>query len=79
MREVNITELRNHLPTYMKAVQKGEPINIVSRGRVIARIIPAEEPALAARQRLIALREKCSVGDVVSPSGEEWDAEHGRL
>jgi hypothetical protein len=46
---------------------------------VIARIIPAEEPALAARQRLIALREKCSVGDVVSPSGEEWDAEHGRL
>jgi hypothetical protein len=38
-----------------------------------------EDPALAAHQRLIALREKCSVGDVVSPSGEEWDDERGRL
>jgi prevent-host-death family protein len=79
MREVNITELRNHLPIYINAVQKGEAINITSRGKVIARIVPVEDPALAARQRLIALREKCWVGDVISPSGEEWGAEHGCL
>ncbi|MDX1251069.1 MAG: type II toxin-antitoxin system prevent-host-death family antitoxin [Gammaproteobacteria bacterium] len=79
MRRVNITEFRSHLPTYMDEIQKGETIDITSRGKVIARVVPVEDAAEAARRRLIALRGKCRIGDVISPGNEEWDAEHGHL
>jgi hypothetical protein len=45
---------------------------------VIARIVPEENRAAAARRRLKALRGKAKVGDVMSPSGERWNAERGR-
>jgi hypothetical protein len=32
-----------------------------------------------ARKRLKRLRAKARVGDVISPSGESWKAERGRL
>ncbi|MFZ5594467.1 MAG: type II toxin-antitoxin system Phd/YefM family antitoxin [Pseudomonadota bacterium] len=79
MRRVKITEFRSHLPAYMDEIQKGETIDITSRGKVIARVVPVEDAAEAARRRLIALRGKCRIGDVISSGSEEWDAEHGRL
>lgn len=79
MRRVKITEFRSHLPAYMDEIQKGETIDITSRGKVIARVVPVEDAAEAARRRLIALRGKCRIGDVISPGSEEWGAEHGRL
>ena len=40
MSEVNVTELRQHLPAYLKRVRKGERIRVTARGRVIAEIGP---------------------------------------
>lgn len=79
MEPVNVTELRQHLPSYLGKVQEGEEIQVTLHGRVIARIVPVRDEAAAARQRLLAIQEQCSLGDILSPSGEEWDAEHGRL
>jgi prevent-host-death family protein len=75
MFHVNVTELRQRLPAYLKQVSKGKEIKITVRGRVIARLIPEPEAQEAARQRLIILRKKSRVGDVISPTGEKWDAE----
>ncbi|MCF8092013.1 MAG: type II toxin-antitoxin system prevent-host-death family antitoxin, partial [Desulfotignum sp.] len=36
MPQVNITEFRNHLPHYMKQVQKGVEFLITSHGKKIA-------------------------------------------
>ncbi len=73
--EVNVTELRQNLPAYLAEVGKGREIEVTSRGRVIARIVPGGDPRQEARERLAAARKLSRVGDVVSPTGEKWDAE----
>lgn len=73
--EVNVTELRQNLPSYLAEVRKGGVIEVTSRGKVIARIIAGGDPQREARERLVAAREKSCIGDVTSPIGAEWDAE----
>ncbi len=75
MSKVSITELRQNLPAYLARVRKGDEIQVAVHGKVIARIVPEVDAAQAARQRLLALRKKAKVGDVVSPSGDRWEAE----
>ena len=38
MQEVNVSELRNHLPEYLARAELGEEILVTRRGRVIARL-----------------------------------------
>ena len=78
METVNTTEFRQHLPSYLRRAA-GEEIRITSRGRVIARLLPEEDRIAAARRRLDALQGQVKLGDVESPSGEEWNAEQGLL
>lgn len=75
MAKVSVTELRQNLPAYLARARKGEEIEVAVHGKVIARIVPEQNTAEAARERLKALRGKAWVGDVISPSGEIWDAE----
>ena len=78
MPKVKITELRRNLPTYLARVKAGDTVEVTVRGRVIARIVPEEDRQAAARKRLRALRKTARIGDIMSPSGEVWDAERGR-
>jgi prevent-host-death family protein len=79
MATVNTTEFRQNLPSYLRRAAAGEEIRITSRGRVIARLLPEEDRVAAARQRLDALQGQVRLGDVESPSGEEWNAEQSLL
>lgn len=76
--KVKVTELRQNLPTYLARVARGEEVEVTVHGRVIARIVPQQAAAKAARARLKALRGKARIGDIMSPSGETWNAERGR-
>lgn len=78
MPKVKITELRQNLPTYLARVKGGDTVEVTVRGRVIARIVPEADRETAARARLKALRKTARIGDIMSPSGEAWDAERGR-
>jgi len=78
MSEVNVTELRQNLPEYLADVKKGKELKITVHGKVIARIVPEVDAKAAARKRLAALRAKCTVGDVISPTDTTWNAERGR-
>ncbi len=73
---VNVTELRQNLPRYLAAAKKGGEIEVTSRGRVIARIVPGGDLQQEARDRLLAARKHCRIGDVVSPIDVKWTAEH---
>ena len=75
MSKVNITELRQNLPAYLARVRKGDEIQVAVHGKVIARIVPEKNASEVARQRLVALRKKARVGDVIAPSGDVWDAQ----
>ena len=72
---VNVTELRQNLPAYLAEVKKGKEIEVTSHGKVIARIVAGGDPQQEARERLLAARKQCRVGDVLSPGGAEWEAE----
>ena len=74
MLNVNVTELRSHLPDYLKKVRAGEEVAVTSRGKVIARLVPEVDETVVARQRLDALRGQSVVGEVVAPLDVEWDA-----
>ena len=77
MSKVNVTELRQNLPAYLAKVQRGGEIEVTVHGKVIARIVPERDRREAARRRLAELRKRGAriIGDVISPSGETWDAE----
>jgi prevent-host-death family protein len=75
MREVNVTELRSHLPKYLSRAQKGAEILVTLHGRVIARILPPIDPKSFAHTQLKILQKQCKVHDVVSSIDEKWDAD----
>ncbi|MEI6069608.1 MAG: type II toxin-antitoxin system prevent-host-death family antitoxin [Spirochaetota bacterium] len=81
MNSVNVTELRQHLPDYLKQVQQGEEIAITLHGKTIARIVPdrKESQREAALKRLEALRGTVIIGDILAPLDEEWTGDADNL
>lgn len=77
MQTVNTTEFRQRLPNYLRRAEAGEEIRITSGGRVVARLLPEDDQVAAARRRLDALQGQVYLGDVESPSEEEWNTEKG--
>ena len=75
MPKVKVSELRQNLTAYLAEVRKGGEIEVTVHGKVIARIVPEEDRRAAARKFLKALRKTAVIGDVISPSGDVWDAE----
>jgi prevent-host-death family protein len=80
--QVNVTELRQNLPKYLKQVEEGAAIEITSHGKVIAQLIAPVSERERAEQALAKLRSwgaNTIIGDIESPSGEVWNAEQGIL
>ena len=77
MSKVKVTELRQNLPSYLARVKRGEELEVMVHGKVVARIVPEQDRREAARRHLADLRKKGAriVGDIISPSGDAWDAE----
>lgn len=55
-------------------MKAGEEVSVTSRGKVIARLVPEVNKSIAARLRLEAIRKESWVGDVLTPTGEVWEA-----
>lgn len=73
MEMVRVSQLREHLVSFLKRVERGEDIIITSRGHRVARLVPLEDKMKKARKTLQQLRENAVVGDVTSPLGERWE------
>jgi len=57
----------------------GRPIVITKRGRPVAKLVPAEE-AKPDREIFGCMKGSIEIlGDIVRPTGEEWNAEKGIL
>ena len=74
MKSVSISELRSNLLKYLKIVQQGERINVTSKGRPLATLTPPVSQHNAARARLKKLSKTAAIHDVISPTGDSWDA-----
>ena len=74
MEKVDISTLRENLSIFLKKVQKGEVITITSRGHDMAKLVPVEDKRVKSRKILRELGENASIGDIISPIDEEWEA-----
>jgi len=79
MQQVKITDLRAHLPEFLKKVSSGEEIQITSHGKPVARLVPELTEVEAAEKRLDALRGTMMVGDVLEPLESQWSADADNL
>jgi prevent-host-death family protein len=77
MPKVKVTELRQNLPAYLARVRRGEELEVMVHGKVVARIVPEQDRAEAARRRLAEMRKNGAriVGDIVNMPKESWNAE----
>jgi prevent-host-death family protein len=75
MREVNVTELRNHLHQYLESIQKEKEVLVTWHGKVIARILPPVNKKNEAQLQLEKLRKNSSMTDVISSVDEDWEAD----
>ena len=80
MQQVNVTELRNHLPQYLQQVKKGVELQITSHGRSIARLVPERSDMEEAKDRLLKLKGTMILGDITEPvKTVEWSADADNL
>jgi prevent-host-death family protein len=81
MTSVNVTELRQRLPEYLKQVQRGEEVVITLHGKTIARIVPdrQENAREAALNRLKSLQGTVICGDILAPLDEAWTGDADNL
>jgi prevent-host-death family protein len=74
MEKVGISTLRENLSVFLKKVQKGQVITITSRGHEMARLVPAEDKREKSREILREVGKNATIGDILSPIHEEWEA-----
>ena len=79
MQQVKITDLRAHLPDFLRKVSNGEEIQITSHGKPVARLVPELTEVEAAQKRLDALRGTMMAGDVMQPLDSQWNADADNL
>lgn len=78
--DVDISHLRQQLPEYLARVRQGERVRVVSRGRVVAEIVPPSASPDAAAEvpeqpEGSALRPDDPSGPVLAD--DEWKMQRG--
>ena len=73
MDTIAVSELRANLMKVLERVNNGDHIQITSRGKVIAQLMPSENIREKAKARLLTLSKTAKIMDVMNPIDETWD------
>ncbi len=74
MQNVNISDFRANLLTYLQKAHDGEELTVTSHGEVLATILPPKDKREKARKALAALSKTAVIGDIISPAKDDWKA-----
>ena len=74
MKQVTISEFRANLLKYLKIVQRGEQMNITSKGTMLATLVPPVGQHDVAKEKLKKLAKTAEIHDVVTPIDGSWNA-----
>ena len=77
MIDVNVTELRQRLPSYLERARRGERIRVFARGAAIAEITgpkATEQEAQQIRERLRGALMQCELPTEPAFATEDWSA-----
>ena len=74
MKTIAVSELRANLMKVLKKTEHGSTINITSRGRVVAKLVPPEYSSDKAKEKLNEISKNAILNDVISPIDSEWES-----
>jgi len=74
MTTIAVSELRANLMQVLEQIKQGAQIQITSRGKVVAQLVPANEAQEQAKIALKHLAEDAKIGNMVDPIDESWNA-----
>ena len=74
MKSIAVSELRANLMKILKDIEHGSSLDITSRGRVVAKLVPPDFSRKSARMKLIEVGKTAKINDVISPIDEKWEA-----
>ena len=73
MTTIAVSELRANLMQVLEQIKQGSQIQITSRGKVVAQLVPANEAQEQAKIALKHLAEDAKIGNMVDPIDESWN------
>ena len=74
MHTVAVSYLRANLMKVIKEIECGASLEITSRGKVVAKLIPPDYSRERAIHKLMEIRKNAVLHDVISPIDVEWTA-----
>ena len=74
MGNIAVSDLRSNLMKVLKQIELGSSIDITSRGKVVAKLVPPDYNMKIAKDRLKAIRKTAILHDILSPIGDTWEA-----
>ncbi len=74
MDTIAVSEFRANIMKILKEVEHGSNINITSRGKVVAKLVPPDYTREKAREKLKEISKNAMLGDVISPIDAQWEA-----
>ncbi len=74
MNAIAVSKLRANLMKILKEIEHGSIIDVTSRGRVIARLVPPDYTKDMAKRKLRELGKNAVINDIISPIDVQWKA-----
>lgn len=74
MESIAVSDFRANIMKVLKQIEHGASLDITSRGKIVAKLVPPDYTRTLARDKLDLLRETAKVYDVLSPIEENWEA-----
>ena len=73
METIATSELRANLMKILREIEHGSTIDITSRGKVVAKLVPPDYVKEKAKDRLKEIGENAFIGDIISPVDAQWE------
>ena len=73
MHSIAVSEFRANIMKVLKDVEHGSNVNITSRGKVVAKLVPPDFTQENARKKLKEISKEAVLGDVISPIDSQWE------
>ncbi len=70
---IAVSDLRANLMKILKKIEHGSVIDITSRGKIVAKLVPPDYTREIAKEKLKELRKNAILGDLVSPIDMKWE------
>ena len=72
METIAVSKLRANLMKVLKEIEQGSSVNITSRGRVVAKLVPPDYTAEKAREKLNEIAKTAVLHDLIAPIDAPW-------